>query len=207
MAMSRESEQVTVRPDLDAALDGGFKWGGPAYHIQRDRQLAGLVRFVQAWKALPAERQRAALADAWAFRDVADAVAIGAEYSQRNALLHLAFPDTFESIVSRQHKAAILAAFTGQIPDQTGDEDRDLLSLRTELQRREGGPISFYAGTLERRWRPTTTAVPQRGWLVRGANVQGRNLVPDWLAGGYCSLAYPELPELRPGPTRSQLHP
>jgi hypothetical protein len=30
----------------------------------------------------------------------------------------------------------------------------------------------------------------QRGWLVRGANVQGHDLVPDWLENGYCSVAY-----------------
>jgi 5-methylcytosine-specific restriction protein B len=198
-------EPPTVPPDLDAALDGGFARAGTAYHTQRDRQLAWLVRFVQAWKALPPSRQRDSLADPWAFRQVADSVPIGSAYSQRNALLHLAFPDTFEPIVSRQHKKAILAGFADEIPAPTGDEDRDLLALRQSLEGRTGEPVFFYRGSLARRWRGATAEPEARGWLVRGANVNGRNLVPDWLAGGYCSIAYPELARVAAGLTRSQL--
>ena len=195
-------EPPSVPSELDAALDGGFARAGTAYHTQRDRQLAWLVRFVQAWKALPAERQEAALADPWAFRAVADSVPIGSAYSMRNAFLHLAFPLTFESIVSRRHKTAILDGFGAT---RTGDEDRDLLTLRQELERRAGGPISFYRSDLEQRWRSTIVEHELRGWLVRGANVHGRNLVSTWLAEGFCSIAFPELGPVNPGMTRSQL--
>jgi len=202
-------EPVKVPGDLDAALDGGFAHVGTAYLTQRNQQVAFLIRFVRAWKALSAEDRKAALADPWTFRDVVDSVPVDSAYSQRNALLHLAFPKTFESIVSRTHKTAILAAFADEIPNPTSDEDRDLLALRTELERRAGEPISFYRSDLTQRWRPTKiddTAGPAlRGWLVRGANVHGRNLVPDWVAHGYCSIAYPELPEVPAGATRSQL--
>lgn len=191
-----------VPSELDAALDGGFARAGTAYHTQRDRQLAWLVRFVQAWKALPAERQQAALADPWAFRDVADSVPIGSAYSMRNAFLHLTFPLTFESIVSRRHKTAILDGFGAK---RTGDEDRDLLTLRQELERQAGRPVSFYRSDLEHRWRNTIAEPELRGWLVRGANVHGRNLVPTWLAEGFCSVAFPQLGPVEPGLTRSQL--
>jgi 5-methylcytosine-specific restriction enzyme B len=159
-------------------LDGGFARAGTAYHTQRDRQLAWLVRFVQKWKLLTVPRQEAALADPWTFREVADSVPTGSAYSMRNAFLHLAFPRTFESIVSRRHKAAILDAFSAEIPEPTGDEDQDLLTLRGELERRAGGPVSFYRSDLERRWRGTGVEPEQRGWLVRGANVHGHDLVP-----------------------------
>lgn len=195
-------EPTSVPPELDAALDGGFARAGTAYHTQRDRQLAWLVRFVQVWKALPSERQQAALADPWTFREVADSVSIVSAYSMRNALLHLAFPQTFESIVSRRHKTAILDGFSAK---RTGDEDRDLFTLRQELERRAGGPVSFYRSDLAQRWHGTSAEPELRGWLVRGANVHGRNLVPTWLADGYCSLAYPELKPLAPGLSRSQL--
>jgi 5-methylcytosine-specific restriction protein B len=46
---------------------------------------------------------------------------------------------------------------------------------------------------------------PPRGWLLRGANIRGQNLVPDWLAEGYGSVAAPELGKLEPGLTRSQI--
>jgi 5-methylcytosine-specific restriction protein B len=130
-------EPPSVPAELEAALDGGFARAGTAYHTQRDRQLAWLVRFVQTWKALPARRQRTALADPWAFREVADAVPIGSAYSMRNALLHLAFPLTFESIVSRRHKTAILDGFDANL---TGDEDRDLLTWSTGGGTRSSSP-------------------------------------------------------------------
>lgn len=39
---------------------------------------------------------------------------------------------------------------------------------------------------------------PVRGaWLVRGSSVQGYDLVPEWLRGGYCSLSAARLRELR----------
>ncbi|MFF0308152.1 AAA family ATPase [Streptosporangium sp. NPDC004379] len=39
----------------------------------------------------------------------------------------------------------------------------------------------------------------RRAWFVRGSNVRGGNLVPDWLAEGYCSLPAARLRELPPG--------
>lgn len=197
-------EPTTIPVALDAALDGGFARTGTAYHTYRDRQLSWLIRFVQAWKALPPGRERTALTDPWVFRDVVDSIPISSAYSQRNALLHLAFPVVFESTVSRKHKQEILAAFADRLSEASGDEDRDLLELRRRLEREHGGPISFYRGELEHRWRRTKS--PElRGWLVRGANVSGRNFVPDWLEEGYCSLSWPELGQVPVGLTKAQL--
>lgn len=207
LALAPESVQVPT--ELDAALDSGFGRAGPAYRTYRDRQLAWLVRFVAAWKALPPDARQNALKDPWAFRDVADSITINSAYSQRNVLLHLAFPDTFERIVSRRHKQLIVEGLANDLSDSTGDEDRDLAALRAELERRRGDHIDFYDSDIERRWRPRAASgdgEPElRGWLVRGANVHGRNLVPEWLTEGYCSLAYPDLGELPAGRTRSQI--
>ena len=121
-------EPVQIPFELDEALDGGFARVGTAYLTMRDRQLAYLVRFVDAWKRLPAEEQATALGDPWLFRDVADSVPINSAYAQRLALLHLAFPAFFESIVSRKHKQAILAAFETELDSRTpGIERRDPL--------------------------------------------------------------------------------
>ncbi len=38
-------------------------------------------------------------------------------------------------------------------------------------------------------WRKTRDQTRRRAWLVRGSSVQGVDLVPDWLADDYCSLA------------------
>lgn len=209
MVLAIAPRPVEVPPELDSALDGGIGRAGTAYRTYRDRQLAWLIRFVVAWKALALDAQQKALTDPWAFRDVADSIPINSAYSQRNVLLNLAFPNTFERIASRRHKQQIIAGLAADLPNPTGDEDRDLAALRATLEQRHGGPIDFYGSEVERRWRPRASsgdAEPElRGWLVRGANVHGRNLIPEWLAEGYCSLAYPELGELPTGCTRSQI--
>ena len=208
-ALALAPEPIQIPAELDAALDTGFGRAGTAYRTYRDRQLAWLVRFVVAWKALPPDAQQNALKDPWAFRDIADSIPVNSAYSQRNVLLHLAFPDTFERIVSRRHKQLIIEGLTDDPPHPTGDEDRDLAALRAGLERQRGDHIDFYDSEIERRWPPRAASgdgEPElRGWLVRRANVHGRNLVPEWLAEGYCSLAYPDLGELPTGRTRSQI--
>ena len=202
------SAPVVVPPQLDAALDSGFATVGQYYLARRDMQLAWLVRLLRHWKALPASRRGEALADPWQFRDVADEIPVESAFAQRNALLHLAFPDVFESIVSRRHKELILAAFAEDLPEHTGDQDRDLFALRHKLEAAGGGRISYYEAPLLARWRPERserrgTAV--RGWLVRGANVHGQDLVPEWLRDGYCSIAYSDMPEIPSGLSRAEL--
>lgn len=200
--LSLSPEGVTIPVGLLNALKEGFASVGTAYLTLRDRQLRFLVRFLLAWKQLPPELQRRAFADPWEFRDVADSIPIDSAFSQRNALLHLAFPDTFEDIVSRAQKLQIARAFADKITDPTGDVDRDLLHLRSSLEAAEGGPISFYTDDLSQVWQgaPKTLGLTEpaatqlRGWLVRGANVEGHNFVQDWLDHGYCSINYPELP-------------
>lgn len=48
------------------------------------------------------------------------------------------------------------------------------------------------------------SARPRRAWLVRGANVDGRNMLPKWFAEGFCSLAF-DLAELPPGTPRQEI--
>jgi 5-methylcytosine-specific restriction protein B len=203
------SDPVAIPEDLGDALDGGFARVGTAYFTMRDRQLAFLVRFVQAWKQLPDADRAAALADPWLFRSVVDSVPINSAYGQRFALLHFAFPNTFEPIVSRVHRRALLAGFRSEIGTAaSGDEDRDLLAIRRVLQERSDAAVEFYAEPLLSRWQPASGGASSgaaRGWLVRGENVNGRNVVPDWLEQGYCSLAYQELPELAAGKSRAEL--
>ncbi|MFV2083939.1 AAA family ATPase [Micromonospora sp. LOL_021] len=47
--------------------------------------------------------------------------------------------------------------------------------------------------------------VARRAWLVRGSNVDGADLVPQWLAEGWVSLAASQLPQLGPGIDEQQL--
>jgi 5-methylcytosine-specific restriction protein B len=43
------------------------------------------------------------------------------------------------------------------------------------------------------------------GWLVRGANVRGRNRVGSWLRQGYCSIGWDEAGRIDPGGPRDEI--
>jgi len=45
----------------------------------------------------------------------------------------------------------------------------------------------------------------RRAWLVRGANVDGVNLLPRWLADGFCSIQWVEVPEIAAGTPRREI--
>jgi 5-methylcytosine-specific restriction enzyme B len=183
-------EPVTIPSDLDAALDDGIASPGTAFHTRRPFQLGFVIEFARAWKALPADRREAALQDGWVFKDVVFAVPMpkGA-YTQREALLHLVHPDTFESIVSRGHKESIAAAF-GQPPTADDpDVDRRLAAVRAQLETQYGRTIDWYEDDIEKKWRtgPSAGAAPepagQRSWIFQSS--------PDQydLAGALESLA------------------
>src|SRR5689334_4380643 len=48
------------------------------------------------------------------------------------------------------------------------------------------------------------TARPRHAWLIRGANVDGVNMLPRWFSEGFCSIAT-ELPDLPVGTSRQQI--
>src|SRR5665647_361436 len=49
------------------------------------------------------------------------------------------------------------------------------------------------------------TALSNRAWLIRGASVNGLNLVPTWLAEGSCSLAASRLRAIEPPVSRKEI--
>lgn len=54
-------------------------------------------------------------------------------------------------------------------------------------------------------WRQATKPAQRRAWLVRGSSVLGLNLVPDWLAEGFCSLAGSQLQPIDPDVSSEEL--
>lgn len=48
-------------------------------------------------------------------------------------------------------------------------------------------------------WEASTKPAQRRAWLVRGSSVLGFNVVPEWLARDYCSLAGSQLRPIEPG--------
>jgi 5-methylcytosine-specific restriction enzyme B len=52
---------------------------------------------------------------------------------------------------------------------------------------------------------PDTRAPIKRAWMVRGSNVDGYNLVPDWLRDGFVSLSASQLGRLEPAASYDEL--
>ncbi|HUY54151.1 MAG TPA: AAA family ATPase [Candidatus Nanopelagicaceae bacterium] len=147
-------ETVVVPADLDQALDGGFASTGTAYNTERDRQISYLIRFLIAFRKLPADRQVASARDPRMFRALADDVPIRSAQSMRNALLHLAFPDFFQDTVSDKQKSQIAKAFGQLITSSDANVDEQLLEIRGSLERDRGRPISFYDDDIRAIWDP-----------------------------------------------------
>ena len=174
---------------------------------------------MRAWKALDAVERVRLLGDPWAFKDFIEAVPQTAAYTQRQALLHLVFPSTFEDMVSREHKALIVTAFASLFPTPLpADPDRALSLIRSELTPTYGSGFSFYDSPIEDVWRPRSKSATvaaesagepmaepsRRAWLIRGT-VDGTSLVPGWLEGGYCAMGWNELGEFPRDISRADL--
>jgi 5-methylcytosine-specific restriction protein B len=198
--LSWAGQEIAVPDDLHAVM-AGFIHGGQAFLNYRWAQFQVLVLLTEKLASLPVEERRKVLGDPWLFRATGESVQTAAGHRKARAQIHLLnyllFPHTFQPIASLAHKNRIREAFRDRLDEVTDDVDRDLLALSTVLAQDSGGPVRFYDEPWIGRWRHAAAKEgTQRGWMVRGSNVDGHNLIPDWLAGGYCSTSWREVPEL-----------
>jgi 5-methylcytosine-specific restriction enzyme B len=200
---------LAVPPGLESALKG-FLHGGQGFLNYRWAQFQILVLLVERLAGPPRPEREALLDDPWRFRDlcfnVQDSVGHKKGRAQIHVLLHALFPDTFQPIASAHHKHEIVKAFADEIPGRpTGDDDKDLLALSTFLSERDGTPVDFYDEPWVGRWRKGAVEHEQRGWLVRGYNVDGHDFIPAWVRDGYCSVSWREVPEIPSGSPKQQV--
>ena len=147
------SSPVTIQEDLVAALTPGIANPGQYFHVKRPNQVGFLIEFVEQWKELGADEQTRLLTDPWAFKDFV----LGLEFNsvlltgepnsyrtQREALLHLVFPDAFEAIVSSNHKHWIAGTFAKFVEEPAEDVDRRLAQIRPEIEARYGDDDYVY---------------------------------------------------------------
>lgn len=137
---------------LADALDHGFVGRGFAFTTQRPFQLAYLIEFVRRWKQLTADERDAALMDPWRFRDVAWEVPINRGQSQREALLYLVHPDTFEDTISRDALTKIATYFSELVDDESANTHHRVFQVRERLAERYGSSFSFFDPELRPLW-------------------------------------------------------
>ncbi len=163
--LSWSPDSVEIPVELIDGLVPGLAGPGPAFHRQRPWQLAVIIEFAEQWKRLTFAEQEGLLSDPWAFKQFLLAVRpnsrLLAEFPdrgglQRQALLHLIHPDSFESIVSLRHKQMIVSGFAGSLDGAEEDPDRALAVIRAGLEDGySGGWLNFYDDRgLRERWDP-----------------------------------------------------
>ena len=153
---------VGIPPKLVAALTPGILNPGQYFHVTRPFQVGFLIEFVEQWKERESDEQRRLLANPWEFKDfikrldLRSALLQGYPHiprTQREALLHLVFPDTFEAMVSADHKDSIAKAFAKFVIVPEEDVDRKLQQIRPALEGQHGsGDHFFYRPEIRSQW-------------------------------------------------------
>ena len=155
-------EPVQIPKELIASLQSGFIGPGQAMTTVQ-RQVGSIVESVEQWKEQAASEQRQLLNDPWTlkeflatrrFRGRLFANNPNAQYAEREALLHLVHPDSFESIISTDTKGHIVRAnaFAHYITEPTDNVDRKLAQIRRGLEARLGRDFDFYDPNIQARW-------------------------------------------------------
>ena len=188
---------VEIPTTATDGLSPGICGPGPAFHTYRHFLVGFLIEFADQWKGLPPSEHGRLLADPWAFRlylrsGIVDNAAHESGFqlqsalmlakgptarSQYEALLHLMFPDTFEPIVSADHKKQIAEwGFKRLSLKRTSDDDRDLKELRECLEQEFGRDFHYYEVRLKDLWQgPDSAPVEKRPCWFVGASYGGTN--------------------------------
>jgi MoxR-like ATPase len=138
-------QPASIPPELIAVTDHGVGSGGVGFHSYKWASVSFFITFGRQWKQSSPDIRERALADPWAFRDfVAQIPTEGGGVYGRESLLHLAFPDTFERIFSRQDKWRLADALAQLVDDPSAPVDRRIAQIRSKLAVRFGPEFDFY---------------------------------------------------------------
>ena len=153
---------VPLPADLVTGLSPGIAHPGQFFLSSgRPEQLGFVIEFAERLKETLSDVRDDLLAHPWQFKgfterlDFRSALMKGAANrarAQRDALLHLIFPDTFEGIVSADHKNRIASTFEQYVTEPTDDVDRKLQQIRVRLDENYGRNINFYDSDIRPQW-------------------------------------------------------
>jgi len=157
-------ERVNIPPQLVDGLQPGFIDIGPGKtHIPF--QIGTLIEVIEQWKELKSDERDRLLADGWAFREFLFTRRFASQLLIKNQnrggiekeiLLHVVFPDRFETIgANRKKEIANAENFAHFVKDPTDNVDRKLQQIRQGI---EESYRSF-----EHFWEPDIRAAWQEG--------------------------------------------
>ena len=120
----------------------------------RPFQVGTQIEVVEQWKQLQPEERTRILEDAWAFKEFLFSRQFISELLVRNQntgqiekemLLHIAFPDVFETIgTDRKRQIATAAGFADFVTEPTDDVDRKLQQIRQGITETRGDFDHFW---------------------------------------------------------------
>jgi len=148
---------VSIPEDLLATL-GGICGTGVGFNTYRPFNVQLIIVFVTGWKGLAPEERARLLEDPWSFKNYLAQFSVRGARPQKEALLHLVFPDVFERIVSHEAKQKIVEQFRNLMTTQTQDVDRQLLEIREALSEQMSGNFrDFYQADVLEKWQPDSS--------------------------------------------------
>jgi hypothetical protein len=142
---------VALPQDLVHALDSHVATYGAAL-IHKYWHFVFMLEFAERWARLNLPRRSELLQNADSFQSFVSEVPHKSAATQVEVLLHVVFPDEYESIVSVDVKSKIAQAFASYCDDLALPLDKRLAAIRANLIGTYGADFSFYDPELLRQW-------------------------------------------------------
>ena len=155
-----------VPDDCADGLAPGLVHPGPSFTANFGLQFGYFIEFVEQWKERGPDDRLLDSTDAeaaWEFKEFVARVdwrgplrssPSNSRAMQQATLLHLVHPDTFEAILSVDHKSEIAERFAYLVREPTEDVDRKLVQVRRGLEDELGRDFDFYDRDIFDRWSP-----------------------------------------------------
>ena len=165
--LERSPQPVSIPPDLSVGLSPGIANPGTFFLNNRPAGMGFIIELAEQLKELESDKRNQFLNDPWRFKEFSEGMDFRSvtlsEHStwarqQRYAIHHLAFPDTFEGIISVGHKNLIGDAFAPCVDTPDPDIDRRLVQIRSVLEAKYAADyrhsLHFYEQPIRQQWDP-----------------------------------------------------
>ena len=157
-------EPVEISRDLAAGLDPGLVKSGQL-NTGRPFHVGFVIEFVEQWKQKSTDEITLLFENPQEFKNFLHNIPLRSRLfsdggnrhrMQREAILHLVFPDTFEPVIYFDHKEKIASTFASLVKEPTDDIDRKLEQIRSGLATEYGSDFHFYDANIQSLWQNNT---------------------------------------------------
>ena len=156
------TNQVEIPDELAVGLAPGMIDARPGFNTLRPFQVGFIIEAVEQLKEQEPDKRELLLSNPWAFKEFLTNLEFRSKLikdrpnspgAQRESLLHLVFPNTFEAILAGGKKTIAEAqAFSHFITDQTTGVDHKLAQIRNGLEVELRRDFDFYDSDIQVRW-------------------------------------------------------